>query len=64
MRSNGADSRTRRVAQGAVARRAGDTAARNMRGTPMASNEFLPFLAMCMAATVVYSLACWIGWSF
>ncbi len=30
----------------------------------MASSEFLPFLAMCTAAAAVYSLACWIGWSF
>jgi len=64
MRLHGADSRTRRMAQGALARRAVGTATRNMRGAPMASNEFLPFLAMCTAATVVYSLACWIGWSF
>jgi hypothetical protein len=32
-----------------------------MKGTPMASNEFLPFLGMCTLAAAVYSLACWVG---
>lgn len=63
MHSDGAVNRTRRVGQAVTARRT-SIATRNIRGTPMAQNEFLPFLAMCTVAAGVYSLACWIGWAF